>query len=218
METTNNGGITDILSYFSQNGFQRTNRYTVSITRPGYTILGKTKQDDKEVAPITDTFWATSVQIPSQTVAWFPESFGPSSPTLQIPLKREFDDRFLIDFIVDENWKVRKYFEDWINLIFYPQKGFSGEGLITKTSRIIPKLNNKEMLKQIDISALNVNGEEKYKFTLHEVFPKLLLPSQFANDQPNQYLTLTVDFNYRYYTTKTVDTTNTEPTKSGGGV
>lgn len=206
METTNNGGISNILSHFSQNGFQRTNRFTVSITRPAYVIPGATPNDEEtKIASVTDTFWATSAQVPSQTIAWYPEPYGPSSPTLQVPLKREFDDRYLIDFIVDQDWKVRKYFEDWMNLIFYPQTGFSGEGKSSKSSRVIPKLDNNEMLKQIDITALDVNGAEKYKFKLYEAFPKLLLPSQFANDLSNQYLSLTVDFTYRYYTTETIN-------------
>lgn len=167
--------ITAILSYFSK-GYQRTNRFAV------------------EIVSTSDirSFWATSVQIPSQSIIYYPETFSPSGPSIFIPLKREYDERFLIDFIVESDWSVRNYFENWYNIMFDP-------GPITD-SRRSSKVNTREIgLRNINIKAYNENGKINAKFTLYEAFPKLLLPSQFSQDTPNQYLTLTVDFNYRYY-------------------
>ena len=93
--------ITQIITYFSK-GYQRTNRFAVEIENQGNII----------------TFWATSVQIPSQSIVYYPETFSPSGPSIFIPLKREYDERFLIDFIVESDWSVRTYFENWYNAMF----------------------------------------------------------------------------------------------------
>jgi hypothetical protein len=168
--------ISEILNYF-RGGFQRTNRFEVAITNNN----------------ITKNFWASSCQIPSQTVVFYPDNFSPSGPIINIPVKREYDERFLIDFIVEGDWTVRKYFEDWFNEMFtLLNTGFN----TIKSNSVYPRSSS---LGEISVKALDTNGNSKATFTLYEAYPKLLLPGQFTHDEPNKYLTLTVDFNYRYY-------------------
>jgi hypothetical protein len=101
----------------------------------------------------------------------------------------------LIDFIVDQDWNVRTYFENWYNTMFTPLT----PGLYAAKSNSVVERNSGSNLATIAIKALDYDGNVKKTFNLYEAYPKLLLPSQFSNDIPNQYLTLTVDFNYRYY-------------------
>jgi hypothetical protein len=164
--------ISEITNYFSK-GFQRVNKFEVSFSR----------QDA--------SFWAVQCQIPQQYVVWYPETFSPSGPNIHIPIKREYDDRFLIDFIVESDWGVRKYFEDWYDSIF--------SSVTEGRSNTISARNTPENLSTIKITAVGENENANANITIYEAYPKLLLPSQFSDDVPNQYLTLTVDFNYRYY-------------------
>lgn len=164
--------ISTITSYFTK-GFQRTNRFEVAFTRQN------------------KTFWATQCQIPQQYIVYYPDTMSPSGPTINIPVKREYDERFLIDFIVESDWAVRKYFESWYDSMF--------SSIVPGRSKTVDARNTISNLSDITVKALNENGDTNVTFTLYEAYPKLLLPSQFSNDTPNQYLTLSVDFNYRYY-------------------
>ena len=171
--------ITEITNYFS-NGFQRSNKFEVTITKGGR---------------VAGPFWASQSQIPSQTLVYFPETFSPSGPPITIPIKREYDERFLIDFIVDQDWNVRTFFENWYNSMF----SVISPGLGGPKSNSVVARNTGGNLATIAIKALDYQGNVKKTFNLYEAYPKLLLPGQFSHDIPNQYLTLSVDFNYRYY-------------------
>jgi hypothetical protein len=176
--------ISEITSYFSS-GFQRINKFDVSFTRQGVTG-GQAQQSTQ--------FWASQCQIPQQYIVWYPETFSPSGPTIHIPLKREYDDRFIIDFIVDSNWSVRKYFELWCDSMF--------SSVISGKSNTVNPRNTPANLSNIIIKALKDGSTgPAATITVYDAYPKLILPSQFSNDTPNQYLTLSVDFNYRYYRT-----------------
>lgn len=164
--------ISEITNYFTK-GFQRNNRFEVSFSRQN------------------KTFWASQCQVPQQFLIYYPDNMAPSGPIVYIPVKREYDERFLIDFIVESDWSVRKYFESWYDSMF--------TSVTAGRSNTVTPRNNSNILSDITIKALNENGETNATFTLFEAYPKLLLPSQFSNDLPNQYLTLSVDFNYRYY-------------------
>jgi hypothetical protein len=173
--TPRNNSVDSIVNYFSE-GFQRSNRFQVVINN-------------------SVDFWATSVQIPEQSVTYYPETFGPSSPLLHIPLKRGYDERLLVEFIVDKNWNVRKYFETWLDSMFSSIDS-------NKSSAVAPR---NLVTRTIQINALSDTPTAggivptNAKFILYEAYPKLILPSEMSNDSPNQYLSMVVDFNYRYY-------------------
>ena len=52
----------------------------------------------------------------------------------------------------------------------------------------------------LEIEALDQNDNVVKTITLYDAYPKQIIPTQFSNDTPNQYLTLIVDMMYRYYT------------------
>jgi hypothetical protein len=164
--------ISEITNYFSK-GFQRTNRFEVVFSRGN------------------KTFWASQSQVPQQYTVYYPDNMAPSGPLMYFPVKREYDERFIVDFIVESDWAVRKYFEEWYDSMF--------SSIDNGRSNTVSARNTGNILSDITIKALNENGNTNATFTLYEAFPKTLLPSQFSNDVPNQYLTLSVDFSYRYY-------------------
>jgi hypothetical protein len=138
------------------------------------------------------SLFATTVQIPQQVITYFPDTMSPSGAEIDIPLKRGFDERFIIDFIVDSKWQARRFFEAWMNIMFINDTTSS-----FKNSIIVNYQNN--ISSTVDIYALDQNGNTNRRITLYQAWPSTLLPTQMMNDAPNDYLTLSVDMNYRYY-------------------
>lgn len=173
----------DLIGFFQKmSGFQRSNRFKVEITPPAKTQLDST------------VLFASNVQIPQQVVTYYPDTVAPSGPNIDVPLKREFDDRFIVDFIVDKVWKTRDFFEGWMNYIF------TGDAKnVNKNSVSVGYFT--DIVGKIDIYALDGKDDTNKHITLYDAYPSTVLPTQMMNDAPNDYLTLTVDFSYRYYTT-----------------
>jgi len=145
------------------------------------------------------SLFATTVQIPQQVITYFPDTMSPSGAEIDIPLKRGFDERFIIDFIVDSKWQARRFFEAWMNIMFINDTTSS-----FKNSIIVNYQNN--ISSTVDIYALDQNGNTNRRITLYQAWPSTILPTQMMNDAPNDYLTLSVDMNYRYY--RAFDATN----------
>jgi hypothetical protein len=122
-----------------------------------------------------------------------------SGAYIDIPVKRDFDDRFIIDFIVDKNWECRRFFDDWMEFMFETNSGAGGR----KNSWIVNWWD--QIVGNVNIYALNqsvVSGTTNNvnrQIRLVDAWPSTILPTQMMNDTPNDYLTLSVDMNYRYY-------------------
>jgi hypothetical protein len=186
----NNGDVGTLISYFKKlSGVQRSNRFKVDINPPSPL---------KEVS-----LFATNVQVPSQVINYYPDTMSPSGANIDVPIKREYDDRFIIDFIVDKNWICRDFFDRWLNLLFV---NFSENSTKDKNSF---QVNYRDSIAgTVDIYALDGNDSTNKKITLYGAWPSTILPTQLMNDAPNDYLTLTIDMNYRYY--RSYDTDNNE--------
>jgi hypothetical protein len=179
------GGVNQLVTYLTKLPPQRTNRYKVEFTD----------------VPTTSTpvdFFATMVQIPSSSVRFFPDSVGPYTPTWKVPLKHEVDDRFIVEFMVDEKHQIRNFIQDWMNKLGinvnkggpYGAPMFSTEfgNLVSKATMTITPVKSDPT----DIT------ESTLSYVLEQVYPKLILPSEFNTDNPNP-LRLQVDFNYRTF-------------------
>jgi len=178
-----NSDIGTLVSFFQNlSGFQRSNRFRVDVTPPTGANLDQT------------VLFATNVQIPQQVVTYYPDTVAPSGPNIDIPVKREYDERFIIDFIVDKTWKTRKFFDDWIDYMFI------GDRRNTRNNSLFVRYFG-EITGTVDIYALDNNEQTNRRITLYDAYPSTILPTQMMNDATNDYLTLTVDMNYRYYTT-----------------
>ena len=179
----NNSDVNSLITFFQNlSGFQRSNRFRVDITPPKKSNLDQT------------VLFATTVQIPQQVVTYYPDTVAPSGPNIDIPLQRNFDERFIIDFIVDKNWKARQFFDNWINFIF---TGSSTNA--DKNSKSVGYFT--DITGTVDIYALDGTDSVNQRITLYDAYPHTIVPTQMMNDAPNDYLTLTVDMKYRYYTT-----------------
>jgi hypothetical protein len=171
--------VDHLIETFSRmGGFQKSNRFEVLVTPP--TGLA---------APIVP-FFASSVQIPSHITNYYQDSMAPSGSNIDIPLRRQYDQRFIIDFIVDVNWEVRKFFDSWTDLIFPNQYG-------SKNALMVNYWNN--VTGNIIINAMTENADYAKQIQLNGAWPGTIIAGQFSNDIPNQYLTLQVDINYRNY-------------------
>lgn len=169
-----------INTFTSMSGFQLSNRFAVTINPP----LGVS-------SPIIPIF-ASTVQTPSQAIVYEPDNMSPSGPSIMVPVKRSYDDRFIIEFIVDTNWDIRKFFDDWMDWMFISSNDD------TKNSTRVRYWD--QIVGNIVIEALTRNDITAKTLTLYDAYPKTIIPTQMSNDTPNQYLTLMVDMNYRYYT------------------
>lgn len=177
----NKGDVGSLISYFQTlSGVQRSNRFRVDINPP----TGLTEV----------SLFASNVQIPSQVINYYPDTMSPSGSNIDIPIKREYDDRFIIDFIVDKNWLCRSFFDQWLNLLF---KNKSEASTVEKNSYLVNYRDS--IVGTVDIYALDANDNTNRRITLYGAWPSTILPTQMMNDAPNDYLTLTIDMNYRYY-------------------
>ena len=174
--------IDSIITKFDKmGGAQRINRYDVLITPP-------TKI---QFNAVNTPFIASSVQIPTHITTYYQDTMAPSGSYIDIPIKRQVDQMFKIDFIVDYNWNIRNLFEKWTDLIFNRQEGEN------RNSATVNYYD--EIVGTININALNENGLTIKTINLYGAWPGTVMPSVMSNDIQNNYLTLQVDMNYRYY-------------------
>lgn len=173
--------VNDLIYTFERmQGFQRGNRFEISITPPAGLNSPKTP------------FFASSIQIPTHVTQFYRDTMAPSAGTISVPIRRQYDELFKIDFIVDSNWEVRKFFEDWTDLIF-PKNYITG-----KNALMVNYWN--DICGTFSILALDENANTMRTITLNQAWPSTILPSGFNNDMPNNYLVLSVDIDYRNYT------------------
>jgi hypothetical protein len=190
---TNNGlynsDVSTLINFFENlSGFQRSNRYRISITPPKPPSGSGVRLDPT-------VLYATNVQIPEQVVLYYPDTMSPSGPNINIPVKRTYDNRFIMDFIVDKYWRSRDFFEGWMSLMFKDTKNAS------KPNSAFVNYFDK-VTGTFDIYALDVNDNVNKHITLYDAYPSTILPTQMMAEMQNDYLLLTVDVNYRYYTIK----------------
>jgi hypothetical protein len=175
-----NNSVNDLINIFSKmSGFQRSNRFEVTITPP------------KGLQLPNVPLFASAVQIPSHIINHYKDTMAPSGGYIDVPLRRQYDERFVIDFIVDTNWQVRKFFDAWTDLIF-PDR------LASKNSLMVNYWSN--VVGTILVKPLNENGDAVKTIQLNGAWPGTVIASQFGHDVPDAYLTLQVDINYRNYT------------------
>jgi len=178
--------ITTLIEAFSTaSGFQKSNRFRIDIIPPtggGF-----------QINPTSFTVFASNIQTPSQSIIFYEDTMSPSGPPIGIPIRRNYDDRYIIEFIIDKNWNIRSFFDSWIDSMF-----INSNNSITKNSTKVQYWN--KIVGKFIIQALDQNDNVAKTITLYDAYPRQIIPTQFSNDTPNQYLTLIVDMMYRYYT------------------
>lgn len=185
-----NSKIDDIISQIVGWGVQRPNRYVVQFENCPVDGIGNY------------TFFATMVQIPQRTINYFADSVGPFSPYWDVPLKLEFDDHYIVNFLVDRDWVVRGIMEAWMDQLNGGRDEQSGYiyGNSSFNSNIQSTIGSQTYSKIIIKGVGTTDNKSKGTLTLHQAWPKLILPSQFDTSMMDQPLIMSVDFSYRYYT------------------
>ena len=187
------GSINHIIDHFGTNGVQRANRYTVQFINCPVNGFDQS------------TFFATMVQVPQRTINYFSDSVGPFSPYWDVPLKEEYDDHFIINFVVDSNWNIRRLIESWMSQVtggpLSSGSGWAPGYIYGRSARYanIQADSMNENFSQVIIKGIGTDNNQKATITLNQAWPKLILPSQFDTNALNQPLLLSVDFSYRYY-------------------
>lgn len=192
-----------INTFNNMGGAQKSNNYVVYITPPkdllGFHPEANVTTLNKDLSTILNDnqdanqkYMASSVQIPAGIVEYYQSLAAPSGNYVDIPVKRQFDKMFKIEFLVDRNWYIRSFFEDWMDLIFNRNKKTENRNNIT-----VSYYDN--IVGTVRIDALNVNGDKAKSIFLYGAYPTTVIPSATSYDAFNNYLTLQVDMNYRYY-------------------
>jgi hypothetical protein len=191
MSNFSTGRIEDIISFWqSKGGFQRANRYRVEIQR-GVGAGGRALPSTGPALSLEAV--AISVQTPSRTLEFVQDNnAGPSNPPIKIPVKTFFDDRFIVTFVVDSKWEVRRFFDQWMNDIF-PNNVMNQQNASSTVSPYVQNLGN------ITLTPLTVNHRPAAKIYILEAYPKQIIPGEMAQNMMDTPFTLIVDFNYRYY-------------------
>jgi hypothetical protein len=178
----NSSTITDLVTQLSTKPIQRSNRFYISFTGLANTIT----------ADIDKPFIASMVQIPSRTILYFPDTAGPFEPPFRVPLQHQYDDKLIVEFLVDEEHRIRKFIETWMDNIRMPKNSqYLGSTLYDAKEKCIATMTIQPQKSD--------NTGQSATYTLYDVWPKLILPSEMSSDTPD-FLKLIVDFSYRYYT------------------
>jgi hypothetical protein len=131
--------------------------------------------------------------LPGMNIATSPQRiFG---EIRQMPYERMFDP-VTMSFYVDGDMEVKAAFERWIHLIF------------NQTSRTINYYEN--YVRDISITVKDVEDNTPYILTLKEAYPKSIQSIQLSAESKD-IMKLTVQIEYKYWTSSLSNTINTQP-------
>jgi hypothetical protein len=166
-------------------GLARNNRFEVIITPP----LGLASSfSDAELASL----YVEQASIPLLNI--FSKPFKIFGPTYQRPISSEYGGEGIpITFHVDQNMRIRRFFEDWMHLIIDPD---------TFTVNYQENYITDILIRQLDEQD-NITNEVK----LIEAFPRNLNLMDLNNNSSNQTHRLNVLFAYRYWVNNNRETT-----------
>ena len=103
------------------------------------------------------------------------------------------------EFLVDNEFGARKFFEDWLDKVF------------NRTTRTVGYYN--DYVKQIDLIVLDRHEDPIYSIRLHQAYPKSVNSMEFS-DSGQDFIRCIVEMNYKFWERNTlnksgsVDSTN----------
>lgn len=170
-------------------GLARTNRFEVEITPP------RALSSYREEAFLS-SLYVEQASIPLLNIITKQQKiFG---PTIQRPSGSEYGGEGMsMVFHVDSTMKVRKFFEDWMHEIVFPER-FT--------------VNYQEnYVTDISIRQLNEQDEIEHEVILYEAFPRNINLMDLNNASANQTHRLNVLFAYRYWVNSNSTSRNKTP-------
>ncbi len=170
--------VSSFLSKVSQG--VRPNMFEVSIQFPG-----TAEADDTEIV----TYMCKSAALPSSNVGVIEVPFR--GRTVKIAGDRTFDN-WSTTFINDKDFKVRSYFEKWLQQINSHQANTAGIIDPTAYGRTV-------VIRQLEKDD-NSNGSELRSYKLWYAFPTSASAIDLAYDSNDQIEEFSIEFQYSYWT------------------
>lgn len=176
-----------LMEYIRQNnGLQHASRFRVSIQRNGEQI------DEPHI------FLCGLAQVPNAKIKVYQDILSGSASIIPIPYGIEYSGN-LLEFMIEESWASRRYFEDWQSSIFAKSGGIIDQ---------VPIFNNRvrfyeDVIGKVEIEAISIanNPDTKpLKYELYGCIPMEIVPTQFESlNGFNNVLKFSVNMIYRYY-------------------
>jgi hypothetical protein len=196
MATTNlnSSSPKTIVDYLDKNlGVQNTNRFHVTISRPGQTLS-------------TD-FFCDLAQLPSKKIKAYSDMLSGSASANPVQYGVEYGSN-LFQFVLEESWVSRTYFENWMSEMFTTTNGGWFSSSQGNTS-VAPYENNKvkffdDVAGTIQIDALSVASDQgipivNATYIMRGCIPVQIVPTNFDDKQLNSAVRFQVNIAYRYY-------------------
>ena len=169
------------------NGLQHASRFRVKIQRMG----------DQLTEPLI--FLCGLAQVPNAKIKIYQDILSGSASIIPIPYGIEYSGN-LLEFMIEESWASRSYFENWQSSIFAKSGDVIDE---------VPVFNNRvrfyeDVIGKIEIEAISIANNPDttpMKYELYGCIPMEIVPTQFESlNGFNNVLKFSVNMIYRYYT------------------
>lgn len=173
-------------------GLQRSNRFYVEIIGPVAPFNLPTDTGTTPTQYIAETVILPDVSMTTQADALTGPGLGRT-----VPRGIFYKEGILLTFPVFQNWSLVTGLENWLRRMYYP---VGGNGTwVTQYYDALESSNYK-----LIVSALDLNGNVRAKYTFKEAYPIEIAPIQFSSMQPNEYLKITTRFIFRSYDYETI--------------
>jgi len=170
--------INELVQEIQSSGLAFTNRYEVLVYTPRF--MGSSRIDLMRSLSLR----CDSVTIPGRSLSTVPFRFY--GPARNMPYEQIYSGEVNITFILSEDLRERKFFEEWmsgVSSIYNYKMGFYSD-----------------YTSIVDIDVINRQDQSLYTFTLEEVYPKAIGDIQMGYDKDNDFLRQDVTLCFRKYT------------------
>ena len=165
-------------------GFAKGNRYNVTFSNlPAG--LSSTVNENLQ-------YLCESVSLPTKGIA--SNAHDVYGPPREIPYRETFTEAAL-SFILDDNFTVKRFFDDWQKNIIDPETGNVNYWNNFVATINITRLSN-------DATDFEI-ADDKYKIELREAYPSAVGEIALGHTQGGEILRLSVTFKYRKWMTLT---------------
>lgn len=173
--------LQEFISRIKENGTAKSNRFLVTINNPAVS--------EADIGKLT-SLYCEQASLPGMTIAsQANRTFGEQR---EIVYDRTFD-TINLNFILDKEFKVKSYFDLWMDKIINPK------------SRLVGYYNN--YATTISIKALNTQDSMMYETTLYEAYPKTI-GAITLDSNSKDIARLQVTFAYKYHVNMSPNSVN----------
>ena len=166
-------------------GFAKGNRYNVIFSGAGVAGLDLAVRGNLQ-------YLCESVSLPTKGIA--SNAHDVYGPPREIPYRETFTEAAL-SFIVDDNFTIKRFFDQWQEKIINPETGNVNYWNNFVATINITRLSN-------DATSF-AEASNMYKIELREAYPSAVGEIALGHTQGNEILRLSVTFKYRKWMTLT---------------